>query len=365
MPLPGSARFQMERILPIMSSNRKLPYSLAINEALHQMMGADDSVFLIGQGVKSPWYVGNTAQGLLERFGDQRVIDTPVSENAVTGAAVGAAIAGMRPVVVHPRMDFMFYAMDPIINEAANWYYMNGGKASVPVVIWGIINRGGEQAAQHSQALHATFAHIPGLKVVMPSTAYDAKGLLIAAIKDSNPVIFVDDRWLYSIEHEVPEEPYEVPLGKGVIRREGSDLTLVAASYMTNESLKAAQKLAQEGIDVELIDLRTVKPLDHALIFESVKKTGRLMIADGGWKTCGLAAEISALVCESIFEYLQAPVKRITLPDCPAPASATLEKAYYPTEATIVQAVRETLKPIQKYKHSTVKAKGLEITSAV
>ena len=158
-----------------MSSNRKLEFSLAINEALHQMMAADEAVFLIGQGVKSPWYVGNTAQGLLERFGERRVIDTPVSENAVTGAAVGAAIAGMRPVVVHPRLDFMFYAMDPIINEAANWYYMNGGKASVPVVIWGIINRGGEQAAQHSQALHATFAHVPGLKVVMPSTAYDAK----------------------------------------------------------------------------------------------------------------------------------------------------------------------------------------------
>ena len=159
-----------------MSSHRKLQYSLAINEALHQMMEKDPSVFLIGQGVKSPWYVGNTAQGLLERFGENRIIDTPVSENGITGAAVGAAIAGMKPVVVHPRMDFMFFAMDPIINQAANWYYMNGGKASVPVVFWGIINRGGEQAAQHSQAIHGLFANIPGLKVVMPATAYDAKG---------------------------------------------------------------------------------------------------------------------------------------------------------------------------------------------
>jgi len=187
-----------------MSADRKLPYSLAINEALHQMMAADSSVFLIGQGVKSPWYVGNTAQGLLEKFGDTRVIDTPVSENAITGAAVGAALAGMRPVVVHPRMDFMLYAFDPIINEAANWHYMNGAKSCAPVVIWGIINRGGEQAAQHSQALHGIFSHVPGLKVVMPATPYDAKGLMVAAIRDPNPVVYIDDRWLYRVEETVP-----------------------------------------------------------------------------------------------------------------------------------------------------------------
>jgi pyruvate dehydrogenase E1 component beta subunit len=327
-----------------MSSNRKLQYSLAINEALHQMMATDESVFLIGQGVKSPWYVGNTAQGLLEAFGDRRVIDTPVSENSITGAAVGAAIAGMRPVVVHPRMDFMFYAMDPIINEAANWYYMNGGKAAVPVVIWGIINRGGEQAAQHSQSLHATFAHIPGLKVVMPATAYDAKGLMIAAIRDPNPVVFIDDRWLYRLEDAVPEEIYEVPIGKGTIRKTGSDLTLVASSFMAQEASKAVQELEEEKISAELIDLRTVKPLDQDLIRESVKKTGRLVIADGGWKTCGLAAEIAAMVCETAFAYLKAPIKRVTLPDCPAPASAALEKSYYPGAAAICQAVREVLR---------------------
>jgi pyruvate dehydrogenase E1 component beta subunit len=288
--------------------------------------------------------VGDTAQGLLEEFGDRRVIDTPVSENAITGAAVGAALAGMRPVVVHPRMDFMFYAMDPIINEAANWYYMNGGKASVPVVIWGIINRGGEQGAQHSQALHATFAHIPGLKVVMPSTSYDAKGLMIAAIRDPNPVIFIDDRWLHQTEDVVPEEIYEVEIGKGAIRKEGSDLTLVTASFMAQESLKAAHELALDKIDVEVIDLRTVKPIDQELVLDSVKKTGRLVIADGGWKTCGIAAEIAARVCESVFFYLKAPIKRVTLPDCPAPASAALEKAYYPTAETIAQAVREMIR---------------------
>lgn len=324
-----------------MSIDRKLSYSLAINEALHQMMSNDESVFLIGQGIKSPWYVGNTAQGLLKRFGPERVIDTPVSENAMTGAAVGAAIVGMKPVIVHPRMDFMLYAIDPIINEAANWHYMNGGKASVPVVIWGIINRGWEQAAQHSQSFHAMFAHIPGLKVVMPSTPYDAKGLMIEAIKDPNPVIFIDDRWLYGYEEIVPEEMYGVEIGKGIIRRKGKDITLVATSFTACESMKVVWKLEKEDIDVEFIDLRTVKPIDQNLIFKSVIKTGRLLIVDGGWKTCGFAAEISAMVSENIFEHLKAPIKRVTLPDCPAPASAELEKAFYKYSGDIVEAVKQ------------------------
>lgn len=323
---------------------RQLTFSLAINEALHQMMASDPSVFLIGQGVKSPWYVGNTAQGLLERFGAERVIDTPVSENAMTGAAVGAAIAGMKPVVVHPRMDFMLYAFDPIINEAANWCYMNGGKASVPVVIWGIINRGGEQAAQHSQALHALFAHIPGLKVVMPSTAYDAKGLMTAAIRDPNPVIFIDDRSLYRHEDAVPEDMYEVEIGKGIIRKEGADITVVAVSFMAHESMKAAEELTKEKIDVGLIDLRTVKPIDQNIILQSVKKTGRLVIADGGWKTCGLAAEISAMVSESGFKYLKTPIRRVTLPDCPAPASSVLEKEFFKYSHDIVETVKQVMR---------------------
>ena len=326
-----------------MSSVRTLQYSLAINEALHQMMEEDPSVFMIGQGVKSPWYVGQTAQGLLERFGPERVIDTPVSENAMTGAAVGAAIAGMKPVVVHPRMDFMYFAFDPIINEAANWYYMNGGKVPVPVVFLAIINRGGEQAAQHSQAIHAMFAHVPGLKVVMPSTAYDAKGLMVSAIQDPNPVVFVDDRWLHSYEDNVPEEIYEVEIGRGSIRKQGKDVTLVAASYMAQEAMQAANELADEGIDAEFIDLRSIKPIDRDLILNSVKKTGRLVIADGGWRTCGLAAEISALVTENAFDYLKAPIKRVTLPDCPAPASSVLENAYYPDSDNIVQVVNEVL----------------------
>ena len=324
-----------------MSSHRKLQYSLAINEALHQMMELDSSVFLIGQGVKSPWYVGNAAQGLLERFGEDRVIDTPVSENGITGAAVGAAIAGMKVVVVHPRMDFMFFAMDPIINQAANWHYMNGGKASVPVVFWGIINRGGEQAAQHSQAIHGLFANIPGLKVVMPATAYDAKGLMIAAIQDPNPVVFVDERLLYRAEDTVPEEIYTVEIGKGVIRKEGKDVTIVAVSLMVHEAMKAAEALAVEGVEVEVIDLRTVKPLDRELILNSVRRTGRVVVADVGWKSFGVSAEIAALVVENAFDALKAPVLRVALPDCPAPASRNLEEAYYPMAEDIAQAVRK------------------------
>ncbi len=328
-----------------MSSNdRKLSYGLAINEALHLMMEADDKVFLMGQGVKSPWYVGNTASGLLEKFGSKRVIDTPVSESAITGAAVGASIAGMRAVVVHPRMDFMLYALDPIINQAANWSYMCGGKSSVPVVIWGIVNRGGEQAAQHSQALHALFAHVPGLKVVMPSTPFDAKGLMISAIKDDNPVVYIDDRWLYNIKGPVPEGSYEVPIGKAFIRRKGDDVTVISVSYTVEESLKAADELHKEGIEAEVIDLRTIKPIDEEMLLKSVKKTGKAVIVDGGWKSFGISAEIASLISEKAFDILKAPVKRIALPDCPAPSSSSLEKEYYAIERRVFNAVKETMR---------------------
>ena len=322
------------------SNKRELSFSLAINDALHNAMALDEKVFVIGQGVKSPWYVGNTTRGLIDRFGEKRVIDTPVSENAITGAAVGAALAGMRPVVVHPRMDFMFYAFDPIINEAANWYYMFGGTLSVPVVFWGIINRGGEQAAQHSQALQAMLAHVPGLKVVMPSTPYDAKGLMLAAIQDDNPVVFIDDRWLYGCKEAVPEDPYIVPIGKGVVKREGKDVTLVSWSYMMEEAKKAAEELALQSIDVELIDLRSLKPFDQELILRSVKKTGRLVVVDGAWKTCGFAAEIAACVGESPLALkLKAPICRVCLPDVPAPASRVLEEEYYIKAKDIVHKI--------------------------
>jgi len=329
------------------TDTRTLSYSLAINEALHQAMEGDERVFLLGQGVKSPWYVGNTARGLKERFGE-RVIDTPVSESGSTGAAVGAAIAGMRPVVVHPRVDFMMYALDAVLNQAANWRYMSGGATGAPVVFWGIINRGGEQAAQHSQALHALFAHAPGLKVVMPATPEDAKGLMLAAIRDPDPVVFLDDRWLYGQEGPVPEQPYETPIGRGRVARTGRDVTIAALSYLVPEALGAAEELVKEGIEAEVLDLRTAKPIDARLLVDSVKKTGRLLVADPGWITCGLAAEICTLAVENAFDALKAAPKRIALPDVPAPAARTLEAVYYPRGAALTTAVRDLCTQVRK-----------------
>ena len=326
-----------------LKNKRELEYSLAINEALHQVMNANDDIILLGQGLKSPWYVGNTCRGLLEAFGEDRVIDTPVSENAMTGMAVGASISGNRSIVVHPRMDFMLYAFDPIINQASNWNYMSGGTVNVPVVIWGIINRGGEQAAQHSQALHALFAHIPGLKVVMPSTPYDAKGLMIASILDPNPVIFIDDRFLYRSKSIVPEDMYTVPIGEAVVRTEGTDITIVAISYMAYLAEKVSQRLAAEGIRCEVIDLRTVKPLDTKTILNSVRKTGRVVIADVGWKSFGVSAEIAAVIAESGIA-LKRPLSRLALPDVPAPASRSLEAEFYIDEEKFYHHVLSVVK---------------------
>jgi pyruvate dehydrogenase E1 component beta subunit len=322
---------------------RELEYSLAINEALHQMMNENRSILLMGQGVKSPWYVGNTCNGLVEKFGEKRVIDTPVSENAMTGMAIGASIAGYPSIVVHPRMDFMLYAFDPIINQAANWFYMSGGKVSVPVVFWGIINRGGEQAAQHSQALHGLFAHIPGLKVVMPSTPYDAKGLMISAVLDPNPVVFIDERLLYSNKGVVPTELYSVPIGKAAVRKKGKDITIISVSYSAFLVEKVTPKLIENGIDAEVIDLRSIKPLDTNTILKSVKKTGRVIIIDVGWKSFGISAEISARIAESGIN-LKSPIKRLALPDTPAPASRTLEAAYYLNEKKIYESICKIFK---------------------
>ena len=326
---------------------REISYVAAINETLRQMMERDSRVLLIGQGVTSPWYVGTTTVGLIEQFGPGRVVDSPVSENGVSGVATGAALAGMRPILMHPRMDFMYYAMDQIANHAASWHYMFGGQLSVPLTIWSIINRGGEQAAQHSQALQAIFTHIPGLKVVMPGTPYDAKGLLVASIEDDNPVVYIDDRWLYNCMGPVPEEIYRVPIGKGIVSRKGRDITVASVSYMVLEAMKAAEELEKEGISVEVIDLRSLKPLDEELLLESVRKTGKLVVADGGWKTCGIGAEISALVTEKAFQYLKTPTLRVSLPDTPAPASSALERVYYRG----AQDIAATVMKCWRYEH--------------
>ncbi|MFI5248136.1 MAG: alpha-ketoacid dehydrogenase subunit beta, partial [Nitrospirales bacterium] len=301
-------------------------------------------VFVIGQGVWSPWYAGTSLFELDKEFGRGRIIDSPVSENATTAAAVGAALAGMRPIVFHPRMDFMLLAVDPIVNQAANWSYIFAGKISVPLVIRAAINRGGEQGAQHSQALQAMFAHIPGLKVVMPATAYDAKGLLVAAVRDGNPVMYIDDRWLYGELSEVPEEIYEVPIGRAAVRREGNDVTIVATSYMAAEAVKAAQTLMEIGIDAEVVDLRSIKPWDKECVFSSVRKTGHLVVADSAWKSGGIAGEIAASVAEECFESLKSSIRRVCLPDIPAPTSAPLEKAYYVHARDIVSTVKDAVR---------------------
>ena len=323
---------------------RQLDYGAALNEAFVQLMDENPRMLIIGQGLYSPWYVGSSMVELEKRFGTDRVIDCPVSENGTTGIAIGAALAGAPTVMVHPRMDFMLLATDQIFNQAAKWHYMFNGTTNVPLVVRGIINRGGEQAAQHSQAMQAMYMNVPGLKVAMPSTPYDAKGLLVASVHDGNPVIFIDDRWLYREVGPVPEDLYDVPLGVGSIRRPGRDLTIVATSYMNIEALAAAETLAADGVDAEVVDPRTLKPLDEELILSSVRRTGRLIVADAAWRYCGAAAEIAALVADRAFSSLRAPIRRITLPEAPAPSSRSLEAVYYPKAADIVSAAKGLLK---------------------
>jgi pyruvate dehydrogenase E1 component beta subunit len=310
---------------------RMITYGEAINDALSVMLKHDERVFVIGVGVNSPWYMGMSTKDLDKRFGNERVIDIPISENGITGMCVGAALAGMKPVVNHPRMDFMYYAFDPIINHASTAHYMFGGKVNAPITIRAVINRGGEQSTQHSQSIHSMFAHVPGLKVVMPSTPYDAKGLLISSINDGNPVLYIDDRWLYDIQGDVPEGIYNVPIGKGIVRHHGSDLTIVATSYVCSLATKVAEELSKEGLSIEVIDPRTIKPLDKNLIVESVKKTKRLLVIDAGWSFCGFAAEVISEISEDeeLFGIMKHFPVRLTLPDCHAPASRTLEKEYY------------------------------------
>jgi pyruvate dehydrogenase E1 component beta subunit len=324
---------------------RELNYAAAIREAHQQLLESDKRVFVIGQGLWSPWYAGSSLLDLDRHFGRERIIDSPICENATTGAAIGAAIAGMRPIVFHPRMDFMLLAVDPIVNQAANWSYVFGGRMSVPVVIRAVINRRGEQGAQHSQALHAMYAHVPGLKVVMPGTPQDAKGLLIAAVRDENPVLYIDDRALYEQVGDVAEEMYETPIGKAAVRREGTDVTIVAVSAAVRQACDAAEELATHGIDAEVIDLRSIKPWDKQCVIRSVEKTGRLLIVDPAWRTCGVAGEISATVCEEAFHSLQAPIQRVCLPDAPAPSSRVLEEAYYPTAESVVAAAQQLVRP--------------------
>ena len=314
-------------------------YGTAMLAGFEWLLSHHPEVFIIGQGLWSPWYVGNSMTDLDKKFGVERIIDTPVSESAVTGTAVGAALAGKKPIVVHPRMDFMLYAMDAIVNQAAKWRHMVGAQAEVPVTIRAIINRGGEQGAQHSQALHSWFAHIPGLRVVMPASVADARDLLIASVLSSDPVVLIDDRWLYDQEDELPEisTPLRLVDQAPVIARHGTDITLVGAGHAVRLALQAADKLADEGISAEVIDLRVIAPLKTEALLASAAKTGRVLCVDGGWSACGFSAEILAVLAESLpLNVLRASPQRLTLPAAPAPTSRVLEAVYYPTNDDVV-----------------------------
>lgn len=322
---------------------RRLKFTQAIREALDLCLAKDPTVYLMGLGVPDPKGVFGTTLGLQQKHGAGRVMDMPASENGMTGVALGSALVGMRPVITHQRVDFALLAMDQIVNQAAKWHFMFGGQMSVPLVIRLIVGRGWGQGPQHSQSLHAWFAHVPGLKVVLPTSPQDAKGLLIASIEDNNPVVFIEHRWLHNLTGWVPEGVYRLQLGKAKIVREGKDVTIVAASYMTVESLRAADKLAEEGIAAEIIDLRTLSPLDTALIVKSVRKTGRLVVADTGCKSFGSGAEIVARVAEEALGHLKCPPVRVGLPDCPAPTAPALANAYYPLPVHLVAAARRMM----------------------
>lgn len=326
--------------------NRKYNYGTAILAAFEYLLENYKEVFVIGQGLWSPWYVGNTMTNLEKKFGIERIMDTPVSESASTGIAVGASISGMKPIVVHPRMDFMLYAMDSIVNQAANWSHMFGGQTNPNLTIRCILNRGGEQGAQHSQALHAWFAHVPGLRVVMPSTVVDARDLLIASVLCKDPVMFIDDRWLYDQEDYLPPVK-EINLldQKPKISIKGCDITIVASGHSSLLAREAAQILKNKNISAEVVDIRVLNPLDASLIINSVKKTKNLLVVDCGWTSGGFSAEIITKVVEQLsVKCLNNPPVRIALPDSPAPSSRKLEKNYYTKTEDLVKAVKKILK---------------------
>jgi pyruvate dehydrogenase E1 component beta subunit len=321
-------------------SSRQLKFVEALNEALDLCMAKDPKVFILGLGAPDAAAVFGSTKGLVQKYGPRRVLDMPVAENGMSGVAIGAALQGMRPVMTHIRLEFAMLAIDQIVNQAAKWHYMFGGQASVPVVIRMIVGRGWGQGPQHSQSLQGWFAHVPGLKVVMPATPHDAKGLLIAAIEDNNPVVFIEHRWLYNIHGPVPEGIYRVPLGQPNILRRGRHVTVASVSHMTLEAVRAADELASEGIELEVVDIRTLNPFDETLIIESVRKTGHLIVADTGWRSVGFAAEVVSRVAEQCLGDLKRPPIRVTLPDLPAPTTRALSNYYYPLVHDISAAAR-------------------------
>jgi acetoin:2,6-dichlorophenolindophenol oxidoreductase subunit beta len=320
---------------------RKITYKEAITEALKQSMEKDNSIYVYGAGVDDADGIFGTGVGLSKFFGKQRVLDVPVSENALTGIGIGSAMTGMKPIFVHQRIDFTLLTLDQLINHASKYHYMYGGKVNVPIVIRAIIGRGWGQGSQHSQSFHSLFAHFPGLKVVLPSNAHDAKGLLIESIKDKNPTIFIEHKFLMNNIDNVPKKPYTIKLGKGEKKLTGKHVTLVCFSLMVEEALKAASILKKEKIDCEVIDLRTSFPLDEKIIIESVKKTGRLIVCDIDWINCGISGEIVSRVVKKCFSYLKKPPERIGLPFANHPSSYSLENAFFPNYKNIIKSVKE------------------------
>ncbi len=318
-----------------------ISYCEAINEAVIQEMARDPSVFIYGIGVPDHKKIFGSTEKILETFGPQRCFDTPIAEDSMTGLALGAAINGLRPIHVHIRVDFLLLAMNQIANLMSSYRYGCGGKKGAPLVIRAIVGRGWGQGFQHSKSMHGTFAGIPGLKVICPTTPEDAKGMLTAAIRDDDPVLVFEHRWLYWQTGQVPEQDYTIPIGKGRVVKKGRDLTIVATSWMNVEALHAAEILGRSGLNVEIVDPRSITPLDKALIFNSVKKTGYCLVADNDWTFCGFSAEVAAVISENCFGQLKAPVKRLGFAHTPCPTVRQLENAFYPNAEKIVRAVEK------------------------
>ncbi|HJP13314.1 MAG: transketolase C-terminal domain-containing protein [Nitrospinota bacterium] len=327
---------------------REIRYAEAILEATDQCMVQDSRVYVIGLGVTDPKGIFGTTLGLEAKYGARRVMDMPASENAMTGVAIGSTLVGLRPIMTHQRADFALLTLDQIINNASKWHYMFGAIGGVPLVIRLVIGRGWGQGPQHSQSIQALFAHIPGLKVVMPATPHDAKGMLVAAVEDDNPVIFFEHRWLHNISGSVPEELYREPIGRSRVMREGKDVTIVATSHMVLESMRASEALTRDGIEAEIVDVRTIRPLDTGCILGSVEKTGRLIVADDDWRTLGFGAEVLAIVAEELFGGLKCPPRRIAYPDAYTPTSPSMANNYYPRVVDIVNTAREMMGLPQK-----------------
>lgn len=324
--------------------NRTLTFASAIHEAQEQLLESSLGVLVLGMGVTSPSGVFGTTTGLLEKFGPERVLEVPASESAITGIALGAAISGMRPILIHQRVDFSLLSMDAIVNQAAKWHYMYGGAMSAPLTIRMIIGRGWGQGPQHSQSLQSWFAHIPGLRVLMPTTPTDAKGLLIAAVNGNTPTIILEHRWLFGIKGIVSKSFFEVSIGKAEVVKKGKDITIVSVSYMTIETLEAAKILENLQVSVEVIDLKTISPIDIDTIMKSVQKTRRVLIIDNGHISFGISAEILSLIIEnSNFQLLSTP-KRIGLPHAPTPTAYSLSEIYYPNTNDIIREIIEILK---------------------